>query len=694
MEKIKNQLDTGTSQIENVLTGLLNVTQALSKDPQYITFYFTEDDYSQIPISTRTQLRDIFHSLMFPYELVTDAALQFDRNAAITQNAVFFEGSARYYPNFFCVDNLEFSQWVELLAQNQPGFLPVSRVTTYNNEYDALIYSTRWMKSTYLYACIDIKDIKTLMFEDKASDGHYITLQTTDGQLLYSDLPGNLKKYQTLSNQTSLGNLKIDIYIDNNLFFRKMQPLYLFLITYGCICLAVLILTILTGTHISSKPILDIIDTLESSKYIPAYDAETAASSHKKEADKKRRFANVFYKSFDYISDRIFTANQHLGEYQNTIHIQHKVLQARFIEKAINGHLSSPQELAQFRSYFPDFPQRYSLLLLQLHCYGEEPPYSAPMAILQSFLQEELPHAYHQMLNDTELLLLIEEADFENYCRKLDFLVNNINREEPSYIIRCMASRIFQDLENLPIAYRQLRDMDTMTSPESWYRVCTVDDCHNSSGVPVIMPELMLLYTAINGGNREMALNLLQTYSDKLKATSSDAQFQSVCEVIGMILKYIKLEHPTQLIDEYIPDHHFPKHQQMELYPLFAQLISDFCDKLSVNTSEDISPLAQELLRYIDANYADCDLCFDSLETRFKCSASTIRKAFKKATDTTVSAYIEQKRMKLANELLAQKQKTIAEIAVECGFTNPNSFYKAYKRKYGHAPTLLQTKQK
>ena len=43
--------------------------------------------------------------------------------------------------------------------------------------------------------------------------------------------------------------------------------------------------------------------------------------------------------------------------------------------------------------------------------------------------------------------------------------------------------------------------------------------------------------------------------------------------------------------------------------------------------------------------------------------------------------------MNMANELLKHKEKTIGEIATECGYTNPNSFYKAYKRIYGYAPT-------
>jgi AraC-like DNA-binding protein len=44
--------------------------------------------------------------------------------------------------------------------------------------------------------------------------------------------------------------------------------------------------------------------------------------------------------------------------------------------------------------------------------------------------------------------------------------------------------------------------------------------------------------------------------------------------------------------------------------------------------------------------------------------------------------------MVLSNELLAQNEKSVTEIALECGYSLPHSFYKAYKRVYGHAPTL------
>ena len=110
---------------------------------------------------------------------------------------------------------------------------------------------------------------------------------------------------------------------------------------------------------------------------------------------------------------------------------------------------------------------------------------------------------------------------------------------------------------------------------------------------------------------------------------------------------------------------------------------------ISDHNNLDKDTFTQELFSYIDAHYTDCDICLTSLKTHFKCSESTIRKVFKRVTDVPIARYIEQKRMLLANDLLAQNEKSVTEIALECGYALPHSFYKAYKRVYGHAPTLL-----
>lgn len=681
-EKIVQSLYSVSSQLESTVNGTLNASRVLSHDTRFTPFHYYKSDHTAISINTFSQLRISFHGLIQSLDLVSDASLQFyhESNTVITKTAVFTGKTICYYPDFFCVDELSYTEWKQLLSEYKNEFLPAQHVRTLTKEYDALIYNTTWSDNAFFYVCINIADLKHLLISDADQTGYYMTISAQNGELLYTDLPENATDYQTLSDRISTGNLNISIHIDNTVFYQKMQPLYLYMAVYGSALIAGMLIITLTGTHFTTKPVLSILQTLEHSHNIPAFDAQKNIVP-----SNNRPFHQ---NGFDYISERIRKADENLGEYYSILDNQRQILQARFMEKALNGQLISAKDIAQFHSYFPTFPDSYCLLLLQLYTYAEDSStlYTEPLQLLSAFCKTSLPHAYQQQFSDTELLLLISETDFEDYRQILDFMIENINQEEPSYFARCIASRIFHHLESLPAAYRQLRDMSELSFPDEHTRVCTAVDCPEISNPAFTMTDLMTLYTAITYGNRKMAMNKLHAYSEESNKSPTSSSSRRMFEMICTILTYIKLEHPSQLIDLHIPAYRADEN----IYAQLEELTGAFCDKLTDNSRTDVSPFAKELVQYIDENYTDSDLCLTSLETHFKCSSSTIRKTFKNATDMTVTSYIEQKRMTHANELLIQKKKTIAEIALECGFSNTNSFYKAYRRVYGHAPTMLE----
>lgn len=105
---------------------------------------------------------------------------------------------------------------------------------------------------------MDMNDVKRLFISDSDLTGYYIALRSTDGTLLYTDLPEQEKDFVTLTKQLSNGNLNITVYIADQIFYQKIQPMLHFLFIYGIVCAIVLILVIATGTHISVRPIQNI----------------------------------------------------------------------------------------------------------------------------------------------------------------------------------------------------------------------------------------------------------------------------------------------------------------------------------------------------------------------------------------------------------------------------------------------------
>ncbi len=63
-----------------------------------------------------------------------------------------------------------------------------------------------------------------------------------------------------------------------------------------------------------------------------------------------------------------------------------------------------------------------------------------------------------------------------------------------------------------------------------------------------------------------------------------------------------------------------------------------------------------------------------------------LKRGFKELFGNTVYGYITDKRLELAQQMIMETQKTASEIAFELGYSSPQHFNNAFKKKFGHAP--------
>lgn len=670
LEKSRQQLHSGIVRLETAVSGILSTVEATQTDTQFLALRYHDPDYASIPVTDQMRMQKTISDLTASIPLVSDFALQMNEDVVITPSRLFFHANTRYYPDFFQVDNLSASQWNTMLEDHSGGFFDTThQIKTPNEEYCAVVFAVQWARAAHFYACFNIDDIRAACIADSDLSGYYLTISRADGETLYSDLPEESRDSHSVSQVMEWGNLTITIHLSDSLVSDKMQPLYIFLTVY-CVIFGLFLLALaLFGVRFSSKPILEIIRVLERSGGFRSTEEDQPNPS---------TASLPLYGGFLYIRDSISNAEKNITRYQDTILSQQQALRTRYWERALNGQLTTAKEKEQFYTYFPDFPDHYCLFLLQLDLVEDEPRYAAPLTLLHTFLEEKLHCAYQQQMNDSELLIAVDARTLEPAHALLDFLVANINQEEPAYQMRCLESSVFSMLEGLPAAYRQLQDMDALVFPDSHLQVCVANKVSDAAVQTLPMAELLTLYTAISYGNRDMALQALHKCDDLMRGGS-----RQTFELVRVLLRCIKREHPTQLSDAVIPLYR----ANTGLYQLLEGTVTDFCQKVRDTDKDAGNPLADQLIAYVDAHYTEYGLCADTLEGVFNRSSSTIRKVFKSATGMTVSEYIEQKRMTRANVLLASKEKAIAEIAMECGFSNANSFYKAYRRKYGHAPT-------
>lgn len=92
-----------------------------------------------------------------------------------------------------------------------------------------------------------------------------------------------------------------------------------------------------------------------------------------------------------------------------------------------------------------------------------------------------------------------------------------------------------------------------------------------------------------------------------------------------------------------------------------------------------------QALHYIDDNTNE-DLNFKHIADVFHFSPFYFHRIFSAIVGKTITAYIRDRRLMKACQLLASTDKTITSIFIECGFNSAQSFSRTFKNCYGVSP--------
>ncbi len=90
----------------------------------------------------------------------------------------------------------------------------------------------------------------------------------------------------------------------------------------------------------------------------------------------------------------------------------------------------------------------------------------------------------------------------------------------------------------------------------------------------------------------------------------------------------------------------------------------------------------------VNQQYKDKDLTADTLAHLMNCSRSQLHTKLKTLTGYSTKEYLNDYRLALAHQLL-ENGMSVAEVAFEVGFGDPNYFGRAFKKKYGQSPSRV-----
>jgi AraC family transcriptional regulator len=92
------------------------------------------------------------------------------------------------------------------------------------------------------------------------------------------------------------------------------------------------------------------------------------------------------------------------------------------------------------------------------------------------------------------------------------------------------------------------------------------------------------------------------------------------------------------------------------------------------------------LLVYIQANL-DQDLALAALGKRANLSPAHLQRVFKAEIGESPKAYVTRLRVERAAFCLLAHESTVARLAADCGFHSPETFIRAFRRRFGKPPS-------
>jgi AraC-like DNA-binding protein len=120
-----------------------------------------------------------------------------------------------------------------------------------------------------------------------------------------------------------------------------------------------------------------------------------------------------------------------------------------------------------------------------------------------------------------------------------------------------------------------------------------------------------------------------------------------------------------------------------------AKIMSIFYDILSRLSSEEIegNNILSPAIKYLEENYASCELNNSALAELCHISEVYFRKIFAQQMGITPKQYILDIRIGRAKQLLGSLNISVSQIAEQCGFSSVYHFCRAFRKMTGFTPT-------
>ncbi len=676
-------LARGLEAIDNQIYALIELSQTTYADSRY-QLLFGRD--TPIPVSDFSKLRQVqknFTNILGIQPLVSDAGIVFRNDTVLTRYRSFF--NSNYYGTFYTYNNSSYDTWQKTLyTRPLKAFLASAPVSSSDfGSYDSITFLCPWPSNFTVnplgifYSTLKLQAIVELLVPVEIAEKGFILLYDSQGELLMNHRYRTSEGFETIRLQGSLSGIRAEVGIPDSLISQRLAPVRqsIFLYFMAMVLLGILLATFFA--YRSAYPIRRLIRTITRSSNAP-------------------RAENRAVNEYDYIANALAGLDNTVTAYARTLEAQKDILRIHAFDNALTNGLYSQKAFDVFMKLFPHFPMHYRLASIS---FASEESFFDRASSFETGLKEEiearLPESVYVQSHGNHVLLLVlpgkpsSATDEAVWISALEGFQRHIT-DRFNTDFQIALSQSYDSLKSLPEALVQLRSlMRTAVSHPGAFTVL-----QRKSGIPgtasyplLDLNRMQQVYTALLAGDGETVDSLLHMTLASIQEAGylEESETEQVFKNFRSILLQVKSESPDPLETVFIPSYD----PSLHITPLFASLATAcqaICTKIGEEREKSKTAFTHLVCRFIQENIGSQELYAKMVATRFGISETTLQKIIRTASGKTFFDYVEDLRLEKAHGLLTESSMMINAIAEACGFSSSNSFYKAFKRRYGQPP--------
>lgn len=694
----QNTVETSEAVLANGLQRLENELQltTVAADTLYANQQIVSLSHMNGPIKpldaykimhATTFFRDITEVLQLP-----SYAGMVMKNNKILANGSFYQSGESFYQftTFITKEANDYQQWLSLLKSQQKAYSFTSTlVATSFSTRDAIIFSISLplntkRNSTLFFSVLDKTDIMAMLALPETLEHATLTLHDIDDTLLLSHDPGEITDHVVIRQTSMIYGLTAELKVDYSVFAEDLQRFKnIFLIGMAAFILVGMLLTFVYSQS-NAKPIIQMLSAAEN-------------TCEELGGNLSRLSPAAYQNGYQYMNAFITQVDSRLKANRNLLLQQENLLKTNLFERLIQGEVFMPSTFEMARKYFPGFPSRFRMVLVKLLSTAELEPseYASKQIELRSILEPSLAsNSYiHFSANMIVIIIPCGYLDDRDEYEKLFRLHAEQMISDANVDIRIAVSAPASELNQLSELFHKLQHLLRMTGHQNNPMPIFIEDQQPIRTFPDYGKQhSTYFYEHIIRAQQDMAMSLLNDDIETLRQSGyvheADVQqlFFAYRHALGMSLTVLDEQNANMIR---IPDY-VAKDNLDDTFADIKACLHQICLAFLDRQQESDESLERMVLGMIDDNLVNPELYTRMVTEHFSISESTLQRTMHKATGKSFFEYIEMKRMNHASELIIQTEQPINQIMTQCGYTSLNTFYKAFKRRYGMSPTAMR----